>query len=125
MAKKTEIEEIVKRSDNKKKAAAAKKSKNKVKIDINKKEIKNTKKDIEQTFTEDEISFKAKEVIYRIKDGDNIRDIKKIYPMPILFNKNKIGTKTKVATGEWCKVVDIITDEKDLVFVLEPMVENS
>jgi len=36
----------------------------------------------------------------------------------------KIGYKTKVATGDWCKIVDVITDEKDLVFVLEPITEQ-
>lgn len=119
MAKKSNIQEIIKKSNVRKKTNESKKTKTEVK------EKRIRKKKIKQNFTEDSTTYEAQKVIFRIKDGDKFKNIKKVYPMPIRFNKRpKIGYKTKVATGDWCKIVDVITDEKDLVFVLEPITEQ-
>lgn len=81
------------------------------------------KKKIHQTFIEDFSTYETDKVIYRIMFGENqYKDIIKNYPTSLRFNKfGKIGCKTKMITGEWMEFIDIITDQKDLIFVLKPL----
>jgi len=81
------------------------------------------KKKIHQTFIEDFSTYETDKVVFRIMfDDQQYKDIVKHYPTTIRFSKyGKIGCKTKMITGEWMKFINIITDQKDLIFVLKPL----
>lgn len=81
------------------------------------------KKRIHQTFIEDFSTYETDKVVFRIMfDDQQYKDIVKHYPTTIRFSKyGKIGCKTKMITGEWMEFIDIITDQKDLIFVLKPL----
>lgn len=119
MAKKSGIDEILKASEAKKKKASA----GKVKVAVEKWRLKR-EKSVNKTFTEDPLFFETDTVVFRLKQGDGYKDIVRKYPDVMKFNKAKVGSKTKVATGEWTRIVDVVTSERNLVFVIEPLETN-
>ena len=77
------------------------------------------KKDNKQSFLDTGKSYIAKKVIFRIiKDGDKTEDIVKEYSVPIAFYKNVVNKFIKSYNGI---ITDVVTDEKDLVFVIQPI----
>jgi hypothetical protein len=81
------------------------------------------KKDNKQSFVDTGTSYIAKKIIFRIvKDDGKTEDIVKEYSAPIEFYKNVINKLTKSPNGkDWMIITDVVTDEKDLVFVLHPI----
>jgi hypothetical protein len=90
--------------------------------------VKGVKKPIvagenKQSFVDTGTSYIAKKIIFRIvKDDGKTEDIVKEYSVPIEFHKNVINKLTKSHNGkDWMIITDVVTDEKDLVFVLHPI----
>jgi uncharacterized membrane protein YheB (UPF0754 family) len=83
---------------------------------------KQRKRKLKQSFVDTGTSYIAKKIIFRIvKDDGKTEDIVKEYPVPVEFNKNKVNKLTKAHNGkDWMIITDVVTDEKDLVFVLQP-----
>jgi hypothetical protein len=82
-------------------------------------------KPIKKTFIDLGSMIVTDKVVYRIlnKDGTYVDDLKE-YDYDITFMKhNKINSKTTYK-GIKYKITDLITTEKNLVFVVEPFVEE-
>lgn len=77
-------------------------------------------KKIKQTFKDEGSYYITDKLIFRIRN-DIDTDILKTFATDITFNKNKIGQKTKQPDGIFRKIIDVITDEKNLVFVLDTL----
>ena len=83
-------------------------------------------KPIKKTFIDLGSMIVTDKVVYRIlnEDGTYVDDLKE-YDYDITFMKhNKINGKTTYK-GVKYKIVDLILDEKNLVFVVEPFVEEA
>ncbi len=76
-------------------------------------------KKIKQTFIEDDAGYVTNVVTFRfLKTDDTFEDFIKKYDCDITFGKNKIGKKTKF-DNKLYKITDVITNEKNLTFVLD------
>lgn len=80
-----------------------------------------TPKKIKQTFKEEDRFFITDKVIFRIREDNMDTDVLKTFTTDITFNKNKVGQKTKHPDGIFRKIIDVITDEKNLVFVVQTL----
>ena len=91
---------------------------------VEKPKVKKTKK-IVKSFTDEGLWWETSKIILRLKDEDKFID----YPITFMsgasihVNKGKIGKKTKYAENKWGKITDIKEDEKDLIFILEPILD--
>lgn len=75
-----------------------------------------------KTFTDDGMFFEAKCLVFRIMDDNGEKNILKEFANPVTIGKNKIGKMTKMADGNWAEIMDIITTEQHLTFVVNPIV---
>lgn len=75
-----------------------------------------------KTFTDDGMFFEAKCLVFRILDDNGEKNILKEFANPVTIGKNKIGKMTKMADGNWAEIMDIITTEQHLTFVVNPIV---
>ena len=86
--------------------------------------VKKTKK-IVKSFTDEGIWWKTSKIILRLIDEDKFIDYTRTFMSgsSIYVNKDKIGKKTKYAENKWGKITDIKEDGKDLIFILEPILD--
>jgi len=82
------------------------------------KKVKAPKK-IKQSFKEGYGVYITDTLVFRIRKDNEDVDVIKKFDVDISFNKEKIGKKTKYPDGVERTIIDVITDEKDLVYVLQ------
>lgn len=75
---------------------------------------------LRQSFTLADTGFhwETDRIVLRILDD---KDYMRKFAGKIFINKGKIGAKTEYEKDKWATITDVITDEKNLVFVMEPI----
>ncbi len=84
------------------------------------------KKKIVKSYKDEGIYWETDKLILRIfNDDDTHKDYIRTFMSDsvICINKDKIGKKTKYDNDKWGKIIDIKDDEKDLIFILEPILD--
>lgn len=78
------------------------------------------KSSLRQSFTLADTGFhwETDRIVLRILDD---KDYIRKFAGKIFINKGKIGAKTEYEKNKWATITDVITDEKNLVFVMEPI----
>lgn len=121
-AKNTSVKETKTKETKVKKTKSIKVDKKSTKVE--KPKVKKTKK-IVKSFTDEGIFWETSKIILRLIDEDKFIDYTRTFMsgVSIYVNKDKIGKKTKYAENKWGKITDIKEDEKDLIFILEPILD--
>jgi len=119
-AKNTSVKETKEKETKVKKTKSIKVDKKSTKVE--KPKVKKTKK-IVKSFSDEGICWETSKIILRLIDEDKFTDYTRTFMSgsSIYVNKDKIGKKTKYAENKWGKIIDIKEDEKDLIFILEPI----
>jgi len=84
------------------------------------------KKKIIKSYKDEGIYWETDKLILRILNADDThKDYIRTFMSDsvICINKDKLGKKTKYAENKWGKITDIKEDEKDLIFILEPILD--
>jgi len=124
-AKNTSVKETKEKETKVKKTKSIKVDKKSTKVEKPKvKKVKKTKK-IVKSFSDEGICWETSKIILRLIDEDKFTDYTRTFMSgaSIYVNKDKIGKKTKYAENKWGKIIDIKEDEKDLIFILEPILD--
>ena len=121
-AKNTSVKETKTKETKVKKTKSIKDDKKSTKVE--KPKVKKTKK-IVKSFSDEGICWETSKIILRLIDEDKFTDYTRTFMSgsSIYVNKDKIGKKTKYAENKWGKITDIKEDEKDLIFILEPILD--
>ena len=121
-AKNTSVKETKEKETKVKKTESIKVDKKSTKVE--KPKVKKTKK-IVKSFSDEGICWETSKIILRLIDEDKFTDYTRTFMSgtSIYVNKDKIGKKTKYAENKWGKIIDIKEDEKDLIFILEPILD--
>jgi hypothetical protein len=121
-AKNTSVKETKEKETKVKKTKSIKVDKKSTKVE--KPKVKKTKK-IVKSFSDEGICWETSKIILRLIDEDKFTDYTRTFMSgaSIYVNKDKIGKKTKYAENKWGKIIDIKEDEKDLIFILEPILD--
>lgn len=121
-AKNTSVKETKTKETKVKKTKSIKVDKKSTKVE--KPKVKKTKK-IVKSFSDEGICWETSKIILRLIDEDKFTDYTRTFMSgaSIYVNKDKIGKKTKYAENKWGKIIDIKEDEKDLIFILEPILD--
>jgi len=120
--KNTSVKETKEKETKVKKTKSIKVDKKSTKVE--KPKVKKTKK-IVKSFSDEGICWETSKIILRLIDEDKFTDYTRTFMSgaSIYVNKDKIGKKTKYAENKWGKIIDIKEDEKDLIFILEPILD--
>lgn len=121
-AKNTSVKETKEKETKVKKTESIKVDKKSTKVE--KPKVKKTKK-IVKSFSDEGICWETSKIILRLIDEDKFTDYTRTFMSgtSIYVNKDKIGKKIKYAKNKWGKITDIKEDEKDLIFILEPILD--
>jgi len=84
--------------------------------------IRRTKSDIQKSYIDNGQFFEAPYIVFRMMNDTDSKDIVRKFICPVRIGKDKIGKMTKLSDGSKVKIVDIITNENDLVFVVDPII---
>lgn len=121
--KNTSVKETKEKETKVKKTKSIKVDKKSTKVE--KPKVKKTKKIVKKSFSDEGICWETSKIILRLIDEDKFTDYTRTFMSgaSIYVNKDKIGKKTKYAENKWGKIIDIKEDEKDLIFILEPILD--
>ena len=84
--------------------------------------IRRSKSDIQKSYSDNGLFFEAPYIVFRMMNDTGSKDIIRNFICPVSIGKDKIGKMTKLPDGSKVKIVDIITNENDLVFVVDPVI---